>query len=525
MSRGPATLLEAFDAGAPDDVVLVFRGRDLTRAEVAELSRSLAVALSERHVGPGDHVAVLLQNDPQFVVALLATWRLGATAVSISPLNRAREVSHLLALSGACALIADDVIWGELGPDLDAAPPCVITTSPLDLAPAEGVLSGRERVRTDGTEDLLELCQAYAGEEPPPCVPDPAGDAVLTCTSGTTGPPKGARNTHANLVAGGRVYAEVAGVGPDDVIGGFAPLFHVTGLSGHLALSILSGAPLVLNHRFDAREVLGAVQEHRITFVVASITALTSLAQCPDLPSYDLSSLVRLYSGGQPVLASSAAVVERALGAPVHLAYGMTETTAPSHLVPFAAPARTGPNGALSVGPAAPGLIAVVLGPAGDPLPALEPGEVCVMGPTVVPGYYQDEAETARALSGGLLHTGDVGYLDADGWLYVVDRLKDQINASGYKVWPTEVEEVLVAHPSVSEAAVVGVPDAYRGESVKAFVSPVPGAELDPLEVQLWAKERLAAYKYPREVVVLPELPKSATGKILRRDLRDGARA
>jgi long-chain acyl-CoA synthetase len=166
---------------------------------------------------------------------------------------------------------------------------------------------------------------------------------------------------------------------------------------------------------------------------------------------------------------------------------------------------------------------AVVVDAEGDPVSAGVPGEVCVTGPTVVPGYHDDPEETAQAFRGGHLHTGDVGYVDEDGWLYVVDRIKDQINASGYKVWPAEVEEVLVSHPGVSEAAVVGIPDEYRGESVKAFVSPVPGATLDPAEVQAWARERLASYKYPREVVVLHELPKSSTGKILRRSLREVA--
>jgi long-chain acyl-CoA synthetase len=146
-----------------------------------------------------------------------------------------------------------------------------------------------------------------------------------------------------------------------------------------------------------------------------------------------------------------------------------------------------------------------------------------VNGPTVVPGYHEDPRESALAFRGGHLHTGDVGYVDNDGWLYVVDRIKDQINASGYKVWPTEVEEVLVGHPGVHEAAVIGVPDEYRGESVKAFVSPMPGVTLEPDEVQSWARQRLAAYKYPREVVVMDELPKSATGKILRRSLRETA--
>jgi long-chain acyl-CoA synthetase len=517
-------LLEAFaatDQGAP---FLLYRdGPALNRGELDGRARSLAVALSERHIGRGDRVGVLLQNDPQFVIALFALWHLGATAVSISPLNRPSEINHLLALSKAECLIADDTLWQAMGRQISPAPRAVITTSPLDFATASGILEGREKLRTPGTEDLLELCQAYIGESPPPHPIHALDTAVLTCTSGTTGPAKGARNTHANLLAAGGVYRAVTDVSSDDVIGGFAPLFHVTGLSGHLALSVLTGAPLVLNHRFDANEVLAAIENHQVTFTVASITALTALAQSPELAHHDLSSLTRIYSGGQPVPSSSAERVRAALGSPVHLAYGMTETTAPTHLVPFGSSPRTGLNGALSVGPPVPGLTSVIVDALDMPVATGEAGEICVNGPTVVPGYHEDPRESALAFRGGHLHTGDVGYVDNDGWLYVVDRIKDQINASGYKVWPTEVEEVLVGHPGVHEAAVIGVPDEYRGESVKAFVSPMPGVTLEPDEVQSWARQRLAAYKYPREVVVMDELPKSATGKILRRSLRETA--
>jgi long-chain acyl-CoA synthetase len=522
IERGYDGLLEAFKAGDQDVPFLLYRDSPaITRAQVAGYSRSLAVALDERYVRPGDRVGVLLQNDPQFVITLLALWQLGAIAVSISPLNRPAEIEHVLRLSAAVAVIADDVLWGVVGGELAHAIRTVVTTSPLDFAASRGALADRQRVRTTGTEDLLELCAAYAGEFPAPRPSRPDQTAVLTCTSGTTGPAKGARNTHANLVAGGRVYQKVTGVGRADVIGGFAPLFHVTGLSGHVALSVLSGAPLVLNHRFEPQEVLAAIERRRVTFTVASITALTALAQSEGARQHDLTSLTRIYSGGQPVPASSADLVQRVLGSPVHLAYGMTETTAPTHLVPFGSQPRVGHNGALSVGPSVPGLTTTIVDGEDRPVPAGEPGEICVTGPTVVPGYHDNPQETAIAFRGGHLHTGDIGYVDTDGWLYVVDRIKDQINVSGYKVWPTEVEDVLVTHPGVHEAAVVGVPDDYRGESVKAFVSAIAGAELDPAEVQAWARERLAAYKYPREVVVLADLPKSATGKILRRSLRD----
>ena len=514
--------LLATDAAAPrEKPALLHGGGSMSVGELDDRSSALAVALVERHVGAGDRVALYLQNDPQFVIALLAVWKAGGVAVSVSPMNRTAEVDAVLAMSRATAIVADDTLWAEVARATRSRLGTVVTTSPLDFAPATGVLAGRLRVSVPGAEDLSDLCEAYAGEALAPRRTDPDSPAVLTCTSGTTGPPKGAMNTHANLLAGAQVYRDVVGITADDVIGGFAPLFHVTGLSGHIAVSLLTGAPLVLGHRFEPAAVLSAIEAHRVTFLIASITALTSLAEHPSLGERDLSSLRRLYSGGQPVLAASASRVEKALGAPVHVAYGMTETTAPTHLVPFGVCAPVGQNGALSVGQAVPGVDAVVLDGEGGAVAPLSLGEICVKGPAVIPAYFESPEESAHAFRGGWLHTGDTGYVDHDGWLFVVDRTKDQINASGYKVWPTEVEDALVAHPAVSEAAVVGVPDSYRGETVKAFVTLLPDATADAEEIRLWVKDRLAAYKAPRHIVVVQTLPKTASGKVLRRALRE----
>jgi long-chain acyl-CoA synthetase len=216
---------------------------------------------------------------------------------------------------------------------------------------------------------------------------------------------------------------------------------------------------------------------------------------------------------------------ERLTGSYIHNFYGLTETTSPSHAVPLGRRAPVDPDsGALSVGLPLPSTeVRIVDLETGERLPPGEIGELWTRGPQVVPGYWQRPDATAESFTEGFLHTGDVGKMDAEGWFYIVDRAKDMINASGYKVWPREVEDVLYQHPAVREAAVVGVPDPYRGETVKAYISLRPGADTDPGELAMYCKERLAAYKYPRQVEILPDLPKTASGKILRRELRSRA--
>jgi long-chain acyl-CoA synthetase len=235
-----------------------------------------------------------------------------------------------------------------------------------------------------------------------------------------------------------------------------------------------------------------------------------------------MASLRTVYSGGAPIAPATADAWERRFGTRIQSAYGLTETTSPSHATPLGRRSPVdGRTGALSIGVPVFNTVVRIVGDSGDELPPGEIGELVTSGPPVVPGYWAKPEETEQALPGGALHTGDVGFMDADGWFYLVDRKKDQINAAGYKVWPREVEDVLYEHPAVREAAVVGVPDAYRGETVKAYVSLKPGHTTAPAELVAFCRERLAAYKYPREVELLDELPKTATGKILRRDLRE----
>jgi long-chain acyl-CoA synthetase len=383
------------------------------------------------------------------------------------------------------------------------------------------LLAGVERVRHDGTHDLLELARAHDGETPAPVSLGPDDVAFLTYTSGTTGPPKGAMNTHGNVVFNAQSYRDWMRLDEDDSVFGAAPLFHITGLIGHVAVAMLVPMPLLLFYRFDPGVALDIAERHRPTFTIAAITAFIAMLHHPSAADRDISSLVKLYSGGAPIPAAAVEAFEATFGLYIRNGYGLTETTSPSHVVPLGRRAPVDESsGALSVGVPLFNTVVRIVGEDGAELPPGEIGEFVTSGPQVVPGYWEKPEETENALPGGALRTGDVGFMDADGWFYLVDRKKDQINASGYKVWPREVEDVLYGHEAVREAAVVGVPDEYRGETVKAFVSLKEGRSADADELIAFCKERMAAYKYPRQVEILDEIPKTATGKILRRELR-----
>jgi long-chain acyl-CoA synthetase len=467
---------------APDAVAIHYRDDALSFAGLDERSGAFAAALAQRGVTRGDRVALYLQNVPEFVVAALAAWKLGAIAVSVNPMLKEREVRTLLEDCEPAALVTLESLWEEVARD------AVAGTS----------------VRVVVTEaQLEELAREHAGQAPPDPDLGPGDVAFLTYTSGTTGPPKGAMNTHGNVVFSSQTYRDWVGVGADDVILGVAPLFHITGLIAHVGLSLLTGAPLVLDHRFDAARSLELIERHQVTFTTGAITVFIALMNAPEAGERDTSSLRTIVSGGAPIAPAIVEAFEERFGTYIHNIYGLTETTSPSHCVPIGTRAPVDP-------------------PAGGrELPVGEVGEIVTSGPQVVPGYWGRPEESERAIPGGTLHTGDVGFMDAEGWFFVVDRKKDQINAAGYKVWPREVEDVLYGHPAVREAAVVGVPDAYRGETVKAFVSLRPGASLEADELIAFCRERMAAYKYPRVVELVDELPRTASGKVLRRVLRD----
>ncbi len=519
------TMFRASASRNPDgDIIRYFGGRITTR-ELDELSDAFAAALLHLGLSAGDRVALYLQNVPQFVIGLVATWKAGAIAVPVNPMYRARELEAVLRDSAARVLVCLQSLYRDVaapvmgGTDVAA----VVTTSELEYRSRDDprVFAGIEPIECAGTEDMAELIERFRGHSPPSVSFAPSDTACLTYTSGTTGPPKGAMNTHGNVVFNSQAYRQWCRLGPDNVVLGVAPLFHITGLIAHVTLSLLLGGPLVLFYRFEPSVAIETIRDERPTFTIGSITVFIALMNAPNAERDALASLAKTWSGGAPIPPSAVKAFQAQFGQYIHNAYGLTETTSPSHLVPFDAVAPVDDSsGALSVGVPVYNTVVRIVGDDGQDLPVGQVGEIVTSGPMVVPGYWNKPEETEHALPGGALYTGDVGYMDAGGWFYLVDRKKDQINAGGYKVWPREVEDVLYQHESVREAAVVGVPDAYRGETVKAFVSLRPGKTATAEELIGFCRSQLAAYKYPRQIEFLDELPKTVSGKLLRRELR-----
>lgn len=494
-----ASVLWTAAAERPDAVAVQDWERGaITYSELAADAEALSWALAERGLGPGLRLAVMLQNVAEYLSLQWAAWRLGAILVPLNPMWKAREIAYHLRDSGASGVVHGT----EARAEVEAALAEVRTGFRLD----------GEAVRT-----LVRECR---GRSAKPVRVRPEDPAYLTYTSGTTGDPKGAINTHGNVAYSATMYCTWMALGPEDVNLAAAPLCHITGLIAGMAVSILARMPLVLIGRFDAARAVEAMEHHRVSFTVAALTAYLALLDQPGLASRRLGGLCKAYSGGAPV---SPAVVERfeaATGAYIHPVYGLTETTSPSHATPLGTRSPVdAETAALACGLPLPSTHCRVVDVVSrEEVPPGEVGELAIRGPMVVPGYWGRPEATEHTFPDGWLHTGDVGKMDSQGWFYVVDRVKDMINAAGYKVWPREVEDVLYQHPAVREAAVVGVPDSYRGETVKAYVAlrePVAEQELIG-----FCKARMAAYKYPRLVEVVDEVPKTTTGKFLRRALR-----
>ncbi|WP_405441495.1 class I adenylate-forming enzyme family protein [Streptomyces avidinii] len=563
----PPTVLHAFReaaARAPERTALAYFDGRIGYAEADALSDSVAGHLAARGVRRGDRVAVMLQNTPHFVLAVLAAWKAGAVVVPLNPMYKSGEVEHILRDSGAAALVCEGRAWTAYVREAarDSAVRTVLTTSDLDFqtrndprlfgpapdraaAPARpfvpaqaaapdvpdapDAVPGREHPAGPDAADLVglgpaDLLTVARGRRPAPDGPDltAADTALISYTSGTSGTPKGAMNPHGALT-----YNAVRQVTSHPLPEGatyfaLAPLFHITGMVCELAACFANAGTLVLAHRFDAGAVLDAFLEHRPAYTVGPATAFMALAAHPGVTRDHFASFRVISSGGAPLPPALVERLRTAFGFYLRNGYGLTECTAPCASVPVHLEAPVDPvSGTLSVGLPGADTVVRILDERGAEVPFGETGEIAVRGPQVVPGYWGLPADTAKAFPEGELRTGDVGFMDPDGWLYVVDRKKDMINASGFKVWPREVEDVLYTHPAVREAAVVGVPDAYRGESVKAYVSLRPGTSVEPAELSAYCAERIAAYKYPRQVEILPVLPKTTSGKILRRELRD----
>ncbi|HEX3268743.1 MAG TPA: AMP-binding protein [Gaiellaceae bacterium] len=437
----------------------------LTYAEIGRRADAATALLVERGVEPGDRVALMLPNGPAFVAAALGTWRLGAILVPLNGLLAPPEVEARLEASTPRVFLQDE---GELG---------------IESEPSAGPL---ER----------------AGADP----------AVILFTSGTSGRPKGAILTHGSLHAAARNAADALDLGPDDVVLGAAPFSHVLGLATGVLSTLLSGSAIAVVRRFEAERTLALMTETGTTILLGVPTMCIAL--CQAARSAERLPPVRIaHVGGAAVPVEVARDFERVFGGEVYEGYGLTELSGIATTYLRGQTPRPG-----SVGTPLGGTELRIVSLGGKPLPAGEVGEVQFRGPSVIPGYWEDPQATAETIdSDRWLSTSDLGYVDGDGYLFLVDRKKDLILRGGYSVYPREVEEALYAHPDVLEAAVVGIPDETLGEEVAAVVVARPGASPSADEIQAWTKERVAAYKYPRRVIFVEELPKGPTGKILKR--------
>ncbi|MBL8177902.1 MAG: AMP-binding protein [Bryobacterales bacterium] len=527
-----STLRDSFAGNAaatPHATAIQYFDRAISFAELDDLSTRMAALLARLGIGPGDRVALSLQNNPQFAIAQLGAWKRGAAIVPVSPMYQQEELEYQLIDSGAKAWIGlDSLFAGPAAPALAGAGVShVITTSELDFlgpGPLSSVLAQSQKLHLPETLDFTtELARMPCASDH--VVPLRLDDlAHIVYTSGTTGKPKGAMGLHRHIAFNSNVFRTWMDLQPgQDSVLGMAPLFHITGLVAHLGVAMLAGIPLVLFHRFHPGEAFRMARRYNATFSVASITAYLALRNHPDAGKGGF--LAKCFTGGAAVAPAVTEDFERHCGCYIHNTYGLTEVNSPSHSVPYGTRAPVhGESGALAIGVPIPNCEARIVDTV-DPsrvLPPGEPGELLLKGPFVFEGYWNKPEATRAAFHDGWFLTGDVAIMDADGWFYIVDRKKDMINASGYKVWPREVEDVLYRHPAVREAAVVGVPDAYRGESVKAVLSLRPDytAPVTPEEIVAFCRQRLAPYKAPRVVEFLDDLPKTPSGKFLRRALR-----
>jgi long-chain acyl-CoA synthetase len=504
MSFNLATILRETAAATPD--ALAYRSGDATATyrELDEQSGHFGAGLLEAGLTPGQVVAIQLPNVPQFLTAYFGTLKAGLAVLPINPLLKAAEIEHQLTDSAASVMV------GLTGLHAEAAKACELAGLPLYLA-------GDPAALPDGARSVTDLMSATPLAEPGGTIwPGNADDtAVLIYTSGTTGKPKGAELTHFLLYMNCTISGQLFGARPDDVTLAVLPFFHVFGLSSVINVSIRYGGCLSIVPRFEAGAVLDAIDTHKCTVIAGVPTMLHALANL-DVAGRDVAALRVAVSGGASLPEDVMRTFERKYGIEVLEGYGLSETGSTSSFN------RPGDRKPLSVGKPIWGVQMRIADSSDQPLPAGRDhlGEIQIRGHNVMKGYRNRPEATASTLAGGWLHTGDVGYRDEDGFYFIVDRTKDLVIRGGYNVYPREIEEVLYAHPDIREAAVIGKPDDRLGEEVVAVVVLQPGASFDEQQIIAYCRERLAAYKYPREVRFLAELPKGPTGKILKTELR-----
>src|SRR5215469_663078 len=465
----------------------------LTYTELARGAGQAAALLRFAGVEPGDRVALMLPNVLAFPLLFYGSLAAGAAVVPMNPLLKSREVAHYLGDSGASVIFAWDQFADEAAKGAADTGAQVIRVAQPDaralLADQEPLADWAERSDDD--------------------------DAVILYTSGTTGVPKGAELTHANLYRNAEVTTTtLLTADQGDVIMGCLPLFHVFGLTCGMNASVISGATLTLLPRFDAAAALEMIEREKVTIFEGVPTMYSALLHSPARATADVSSLRLCVSGGAALPVEVLRQFEEAFGCPILEGYGLSET---SPVASFNHPDRERKAG--SIGTPIAGVEMRVVDDAGNDVPQGEVGEIAIRGHNVMKGYWGKPAETAAAIPDGWFRTGDLARVDEDGYFFIVDRKKEMIIRGGYNVYPREIEEAIHEHPAVAEVAVVGLPHPELGEEVGAAVTLKPGASATPPELIAFAKERVAAYKYPRRLWLVPELPKGPTGKILRREV------
>jgi fatty-acyl-CoA synthase len=517
----------------PQRAALVFLGHQVRYADLAAQVQRLAAWLAQRGIRRGDRVLVGLQNCPQLVVAHCAVAAANAVVVPVNPMNRAAELRHLIDDSGAVLAITSADLSAEwLAAGMAARD--LLVTRLAEVLP-EGHLDAQDL--PPGWADWLAAdpalpagatpwAEALACTSAPPALEVGADDlALLPYTSGTTGHPKGCMHRHRSLqhnVFAGGLWANVC---HEDVVLGVLPMFHITGIVVVMHGTLAAGATLVLMPRWQREYAARLIAAHRVTRWTNIPTMVIDLLASPEVDRFDLSSMVTIGGGGA---AMPQAVAERLLqrwGLRYMEGYGLTETAAPSHSNPYDAPRQQ------CLGVPYISCDARVVDPDTlQELPVGEPGEIIVHGPMVFDGYWGRPDATAAAFiefdGKRFFRTGDIGYADADGYFYMTDRLKRMINASGFKVWPSEVESLMHAHPGIAEACVIAAPDAYRGETVKAVVVRRAGHQaLTEDALRDWCRAHMAAYKVPARIDFVDSLPKSGAGKVMWRALQEREKA
>lgn len=533
----PAPLYSIITNGARkygQNLCVGYQGKSLTYSQIDELSSRFASSLLGLGLKKGDRVAIYSPNTPQFVMAYYGILKAGGIVVPCSPLYRERELEAQLKDSGSKFLVAaNDVVRGN---DLyasvegcrDRLPIAhVITASVTDYLPSyKRALAGLAKVKNVRRRDTLafvdlvrknEPIQSYAGV-------DPVNDvAVLEYTGGTTGTSKGAMLTHFNLLSAAAIGAMALPLTDKDASLAVLPLFHIFGMTACMNAPLYVGGGVVLLPRFDVMEVMGAIQKEKITVFCGVPTMYIAVNNHPEVAKFDLKTVRVAFSGGAALPAAVAKRFRELTGGNLVEGYGLSETSAVGSTNPFEGSLRK--EGSIGIPfPSTDARIVSLDNPA-QLLGLGEVGELELKGPQVMKGYWNNDEETKNVLRDGWLLTGDIARMDEDGYFYIVDRKKDMISVGGLKVYPREVEEVLFEHPAVKEAAVVGYPDPYMGETVKAFVVLKDPAyrEKAQTEITAFCMDRLAKYKVPYKFEFVADLPKTLVGKVLRRKLREGS--